>query len=246
VRRRRIAAILGALMLALPATALATSLDSSSTSKFVAASLQPVRAALAKQGLEHAATKALISHVQSACPGAVPANLATGSEAERRTWGAFSAEALGEFSLALIAPIRPAGQRAIRQIAPLRWTSAALNRQVAAFVRSGRALLALRPPDICAQAQAAAANGFLGRATGDRGVHPAVSRGGAGIGSDGGCPCRQDEAVGRYSGACRHRAVCSTRGPAHARPQSLCLPGARQIRRRAVLTVTAGTRAAAR
>jgi hypothetical protein len=147
-------------MLALPATALATSFDSSSTSKFVAASLQPVRAALAKQSQEHAAVNALISHVQSVCPGAVPTILETGTQAQRRTWGAFSAEALAEFSLALIDPTRSAEQRAIRAIAPLRWTSAALNRQVAAFVRSGRGLLALHPPDICAQAQAAAANGF--------------------------------------------------------------------------------------
>ncbi len=147
-------------MLAVPATALATSLDGSSTSKFVAASLQPVRAALAKQGQEHAAANALISHVQSACPGAVPTSLGTGTQAQRRTWGAFSAEALGEFSLALIGPTRPAEQRAIREIAPLRWTSAALNRQVAAFVRSGRGLLALHPPDICGQAKTAAATGF--------------------------------------------------------------------------------------
>jgi hypothetical protein len=159
-RRRTIAGVAAALMLALPATALATSLDGSSTSKFVVASLRPVRASLSKQSQEHAAANALISRIQSACPGAVPASLATGSGAQRQTWGAFSVEALGEFSLALIGPVLPAERRAIREIAPLRWTSAALNRHVAAFVRSARGLLALHPPDICVQAKTAAATGF--------------------------------------------------------------------------------------
>ena len=147
-------------MLALPATALATSLDTASTTKFVAASSQAVSAALAKQSQEKAAANALISHVQSTCPGAVPANLANGTEAQRHTWQAFSGEAVAEFALALTGPIRPAEQRAVRGIAPLRWTSATVNKEVAAFVRQGRATLALHPPDICDQAKAAAASGF--------------------------------------------------------------------------------------
>ena len=159
-RRWAIAGVLGALTLALPATSLAASLDSSSTSKFVAASSAAVRAELASQGKEEAAVNALISHVQSACPGAVPASLKTGTAAGQRAWQALSGEALAEVTLGLIDPIRSAEQRAIRAIAPLRWTSATLNRQVAAFVQQGRAALALHPPDVCAQARAAAASGF--------------------------------------------------------------------------------------
>ena len=147
-------------MVALPATSLATSLDSSSTGKFVAASSGAVRAELASQGKEEAAVNALINHVQSVCPGAVPASLKTGTAAGQRAWQALSGEALAEVTLRVIDPIRPAEQRAIRAIAPLRWTSSTLNRQVAAFAQQGRAALALHPPDVCAQARAAAAAGF--------------------------------------------------------------------------------------
>ena len=147
-------------MLALPATSLGTSLDSSSTGKFVAASSGAVRAELASQGKEEAAVNALINHVQSVCPGAVPASLKTGTAAGQRAWQALSGEDLAEVTLRLIDPIRPAEQRAIRAIAPLRWTSSTLNRQVAAFAQQGRAALALHPPDVCAQARAAAAAGF--------------------------------------------------------------------------------------
>ncbi len=147
-------------MLALPTTALATSLDSSSTSKFVAASSRLVRAALAKQGQLEAAANALIGHVQSTCPSAVPASLKTGTAAQQRAWEALSGEALAELTLALIDPVRPAEQRAIAAIAPLRWTSATLNRQIAAFAQEGRAALALHPPDVCDQARTAAASGF--------------------------------------------------------------------------------------
>jgi hypothetical protein len=147
-------------MLALPATALATSLDSTSTSKFVAASSAAVRASLSKQSQEQAAADALISHIQSACPGAVPARLKAGTAAQQRTEQALSFEAGAELTLALIDPVRSAEQRAIRLIAPLRWTSATLNRDISAFVRQGRAALALHPPDLCEQAKAAASSGF--------------------------------------------------------------------------------------
>jgi hypothetical protein len=146
-------------MLALPTTALA-SLDSSSTSKFVADSSGVERVTLASLSQEQAAVNALISHVQSTCPGAVPASLKTGTAAQQRAWEGLSGEALAELTLALIDPVRPADERAIAAIAPLRWTSTTLNGEVSAFVRQGRAALALHPPDLCAQAKAAASSGF--------------------------------------------------------------------------------------
>ena len=115
---------------------------------------------LASLSQEQAAVNALISHVQSTCPGAVPASLKTGTAAQQRAWEALSGEALAELTLALIDPVRPAEQRAIAAIAPLRWTSATLNRQIAAFAQEGRAALALHPPDVCDQARTAAASGF--------------------------------------------------------------------------------------
>jgi hypothetical protein len=147
-------------MLALPSAALATSPDISSTSKFVAASARVERVTLASLRQEQAAVNALISHVKSTCPGAVPASLRTGTAAQQRAWEALTGEAQAELTLALIDPVRPAEHRAIAAIAPLRWTSATLNRQIATFAQEGRAALALHPPDVCDQARAAAASGF--------------------------------------------------------------------------------------
>ena len=159
-RRWAIAGILGVLTLALPSAALATSPDISSTSEFVAASSRVERVTLASLSQEQAAVNALISHVKSTCPGAVPARLKTGTAAQQRAWDALSGEALAELTLALIDPVRPAEERAIAAVAPLRWTGSTLNRQIAAFVQGGRAALALHPPDVCAQVRAAAASGF--------------------------------------------------------------------------------------
>jgi hypothetical protein len=147
-------------MLALPTGALATSLDSSSTSKFVAASSRVDRLVLARASQEQASVNAFVTHIQSACPGIVPASIKTGTAAQQRAWRALSSEALGEFGLALIDPVRAAEKRALRAIAPLRWTSATVNRQVAAYAQELRATLALHPPDICAQAKAMASTGF--------------------------------------------------------------------------------------
>ena len=233
-------------MLALPATALATSLDTASTTKFVAASSQAVSAALAKQSQEKAAANALISHVQSTCPGAVPANLANGTEAQRHTWQVFSGEAVAEFALALTGPIRSAEERAVRGIAPLRWTSATVNKEVAAFVRQGRATLALHPPDICDQAKAAAASGFAV-------VPPAtetfIKR--YSVAAPASAPTVVDLADKMKPPAdpqadSRDRAARWTRIAALTRPESLHVLRDRQTEPRAVLIGSAGTRATAR
>jgi len=154
------AGILAVSMLALPARALATSsLDRSSTSKFVAAWSRVVQAESAMHGQEAAAANALIGHVESTCPDALPKNLADGTAAEQRTGLAFSLEATLEMLRAVIGPTQPATRRALGVIAPLRWTSATLNREVATFVREERAA-SPPPPDLCEQAEAAAKSGF--------------------------------------------------------------------------------------
>ena len=78
-----------------------------------------------------ASADALVGHVESACPGVVPASLQTGSKAQQRTWTALVDGA-----------------------------SAALNRRVAGYEAGERVALSLHPPDLCEQARAAARSGF--------------------------------------------------------------------------------------
>lgn len=145
-----------------PAVAAAenTALDAASTSRFVSASDRLLNASIKLRPQETASISALIHHIASSCPGAVPASLKTGTAAQQKTWQAFSGAGLLEIALAEVSPVKPEARRAIGEIAPLRWTSAAVNRQVAMFVRLGRDAPDLRPPDLCAQAAAAARSGF--------------------------------------------------------------------------------------
>ncbi|HUA02919.1 MAG TPA: hypothetical protein VMB27_03380 [Solirubrobacteraceae bacterium] len=159
-RPTAIAAIVGALVLAWPAVAVADTLDATSTQTFLTAAIPFERAAIARHGQEVAAIDALIGHVQSACPDAVPANLAAGSPAQQHTLGAFRDAALLELSLAALRPVKSAARIEIAHTAKLRWTNATLNKRFAAYIREGRALLALRAPDLCVQARAAAQSDF--------------------------------------------------------------------------------------
>jgi hypothetical protein len=152
--------LVGMLVPASPAIAGVGSLDSASTGTFVSGAIRVERAALATEAREKAAVDAVIGRVQTSCPDAVPANLATGSQAQRGTLRALQDAAAEELILAVLRPDRSVLRLDIAQTAPLRWTSADLKRRVAAYVRNGRGLLGLHAPDLCAQARAAAQTGF--------------------------------------------------------------------------------------
>lgn len=167
-RPTAVAVVLGALMLALPGAASAGSLDATSTATFVSAATRAEHIAIARVGREKASADALIEHVESKCPGSVPASLATGTLAQQLTLGAFEDAATFELGLAEVRPLRSVARIEFERTAPLRWTSADLNRRVAVFVREGREVLALHTPDLCAQARTAAQSGFT--------VVPALTR----------------------------------------------------------------------
>jgi hypothetical protein len=69
---------------------------------------------------------------------------------------AASVDQRSTLSLAFVAPIRAV----FPAFARLHWTRPALDRSVAASLRSGLATLALVPPDLCGDIAAAAASGF--------------------------------------------------------------------------------------
>jgi hypothetical protein len=156
----RSAAIVALVVLASPAVAGADSLDATSTAKFLAAESRVERRVIAAHEQLEISADALVARVESGCPSAVPASLENGSQAQQRTWMALVAEAGNDLAVAELHPIRSAVRRELARIAPLRWTSAPLNRLLAAYVSGGRRALSLHPPDICGQAQAAARSGF--------------------------------------------------------------------------------------
>jgi hypothetical protein len=158
--RSPLAGIVGIVMLAAPALAPADSLDATSTARFLAAEMRLGSKVIAVHEKVEASAEALVDHVESACPGAVPSSLQTGSMAQQRTWTALVDGAAGELAVAEQRPLLPALRREHARVAALRWTSAALNGQVAAYVSGERLALSLHPPDLCQQARSAARSGF--------------------------------------------------------------------------------------
>ncbi len=103
-----------------------------------------MRAELASQGKEEAAVNAFISHVQSACPGAVPASPKTGTAAQQRAWQALPSSAPTAIDLAdRMKPLAdPQARAAIGRLATLegrvsnafgRFTFAAFDRMTSAL-----------------------------------------------------------------------------------------------------------------
>jgi hypothetical protein len=158
--RSGLAGMVAILMLAAPAIARADSLDATSTGRFLAAEIRLARTVIALHDKVEASADALAEHVESACPGIVPASVRGGSDAQQRTWTALVDGAGGELAVAEQRPILPAARRELARVASLRWTSPALNRHVAAYVRGERLALSLHPPDLCQEARAAARSGF--------------------------------------------------------------------------------------
>lgn len=156
------AGIVVALMLVSPpvAAAAAGRQDIASTRAFLAAARGLLRTDMARRPREVAAADALIQHLETGCPGSLPRELQTGTAAQRKAWTAFTSEAFYEFGLAVLRPLRPAARTAAREMAHLRWTSPALNHQVATFVRDTRIELGLRPPDLCQQLSAGGRTNF--------------------------------------------------------------------------------------
>jgi len=160
----------GVAIAVIAAPAVASSLDLASTKKFIAAETRSVAAAVAKHGAEEAGANAFIKHIESRCRGALPGYLRTGTASQQRIWEAFIfGEGSSELALGWIRPLRPDVAAEARELQRLRWSRPAITHPVAAIARTDRAMLALKPPDICDQVRASAADGF-------KALPPATSR----------------------------------------------------------------------
>jgi hypothetical protein len=160
VQRRYALAILASVVAGVTAPAAAASLDARSSGRFLAATNKLLTAAIGKSRSEAGAVNALIAHVASSCPGALPADLQNGTAAQRRTLTSLISEADFELVLAEVAPLRAMSVTWVRALGRLHWSEPAINRSMATEVRKDKVALTLRHPDLCTDAKASAVGGF--------------------------------------------------------------------------------------
>jgi hypothetical protein len=139
----------------------ANPVDFASTHMFIVLALQNSRATVGAFSREKASADATISRVSSTCPGVLSRSARTGTTAQQRSWSNLTEEASLELALAEVAPLRRVIAQSTRTLARLRWSVAGIDRAVRVLVRQTRATLALRPPDLCGDASASAATGFV-------------------------------------------------------------------------------------
>lgn len=143
-----------------PGVAAATPDNSASSSAFIAAVTRIETRAVALHGREQASAEALVEHVRATCPGVLPSRAQSVTAAQLRVLRAFVSEAGYELSLAWVRPLRSAVRLDVSRMSRLHWTDKALNQGVHDLLRTFRATLSLRPPDLCSEAKLASASDF--------------------------------------------------------------------------------------
>jgi hypothetical protein len=178
---RRLLGLVGAVLSAAivaagAAPASASRVDRTSAHMLLADATTYVHTSVSQHLQLEKAVRRFIEHLHSSCPsvlahapppvvehalGAPPSNEGTeGTPAQRTTSQTFLTMALGELQIVHSAPIRGPALRFATKLARQRWTNPSIAHAVADFGQSLLAILALSPPDFCADARASAATGF--------------------------------------------------------------------------------------
>ena len=154
----------------------ASDVDRTSARRFLADATRYLQVSVSHHSQLEAAVRRFIEHIRSSCPsvlanapapivehalGAPPSKEGMeGTPAQRSTSQTFLTMALGELQIAHAAPIRGPALGFATRLVRQRWTNPAIARAVADYGHSLLAILALSPPDFCAEARASAATGF--------------------------------------------------------------------------------------
>ncbi len=128
--------------------------DASATQAYVQANYRLVSYAGARVAQAERAPGVLLAGVRSECPFA-----AAGSPQDAQSTE-LSNEVIGALVIASYRPALPAIRSFVASVAPLRWSSASLTREVRAYAGALRTLAALPAPALCADVRAWAAGGF--------------------------------------------------------------------------------------
>jgi hypothetical protein len=136
------------------APALASSADAAATQAYIRANYALVRAAAANIASAEAAIAGVVAQVRRECPKA--ASLSPQDHDSEQ----LSDEVVGAIVVAGIHPSVAAIQVFIRAAGHLRWSSARLTSTVRTYTAKLRALIALTPPNVCADVRAWTAGGY--------------------------------------------------------------------------------------
>jgi hypothetical protein len=139
--------------LAGPASASASS-DAASTRAYLEANLSGARIAAAHIGPARAAINGVLAHVRQSCP------LAAAESPQDPESTQLSNEVIGAMVTTALHVDLPALRHFVRATQALRWSSAAVTRQVHQYVSQVSTMGSLPEPDVCADVRAWAVSGY--------------------------------------------------------------------------------------
>jgi len=143
------------------APASAESVDRTSSRVFLSDAIALDRTLIIHRTERQAAANAFVNQIAPTCPDALVNDpIVGGTQAQGRTFETLDLEANIELNLAALDPVRSRATALVHELANLRWSRPKISRAVAAYRAALSAVLALEPPNFCADASASAANQF--------------------------------------------------------------------------------------
>jgi hypothetical protein len=137
-----------------------TAQDTASTKAFIASSERYVRLQAKQIPAINALQAAYVAQVSSNCPDALAGAPAFGNSRQRLGLLKFRTEVGAALAIDALAPVRALTDRIAVIQERLRFSNPAVQFAVGFFASATPAYLALRPPDLCADARALAASNF--------------------------------------------------------------------------------------
>jgi hypothetical protein len=147
------------MLAALAAPATASPLDGASAHRALLALRSYLRANLHHRAAAQASADGFVQGITAACPNVLAAlNLQPVDSLNKGALTAFAEEASADVGQASFPPLRPILARMDRKVRPLRWSHRGQARRIRGSLTDERRYLFTAPSDICANAQALAAN----------------------------------------------------------------------------------------
>jgi hypothetical protein len=141
-------------VLAVPGLAMAESPDAAATQKYIQANYALVGVGTSKLGAARAALRAVRSKIEGECPRAAAESPQNPDSTQ------LSNEIIGAMVTSAYHTDVPAGQSYIRAAGGLRWSNRRLTSTIHSYVGKLKVLIALAPPNVCADIRSWVASGY--------------------------------------------------------------------------------------
>jgi hypothetical protein len=122
--------------------------------------------ALHRQAAMTAAAKALVAQVQAGCAGAIPATIANGTHQQQGVFLDLVFESAFDLTVRAIHPLDHAATALTKGLDRVHFSKRTFTRRIHDTAKAQQLLLAVKPSDLCADVEAAAAGGFAADAPG--------------------------------------------------------------------------------